>query len=121
MRLATRLTRHLPTTARFGAVGAILATRLAVGPLLGDTTGPTAITPDNLATGTAAVAQAAPTTTQLSPLPVTAAQSHIPLSGEQQHNAQQIVAAAKKMNLPPRAAVIAVATSMQETKLHNYG
>jgi hypothetical protein len=121
MRLATRLTRHLPTTARFGAVGAVLATRLAVGPLMGDTTGPTAITPDSLATGTAAVAQAAPTTTQLSPLPVHAQQSHIQLSGEQVHNAEQIVKAAKKMNLPPRAAVIAVATSMQESKLHNLG
>jgi hypothetical protein len=121
MRLATRLTRHLPTTARFGAVGAVLATRLAVGPLMGDTTGPTAVTPDSLATGAVAVAQAAPTHAQLSPLPVTAQQSHIPLSGEQQHNAQQIVAAAKKMGLPPRAAVIAVATSMQETKLHNLG
>ena len=121
MRLTTLLTRHLPTTARFGAVGAVLATRLAAGPLLGDTTGPTAITPDTLATGTAAVAQAAPSTAQLSPLPVTAAQSHIQLSDEQVHNAQQIVKAAQKMHLPPRAAVIAVATSMQETKLHNYG
>ena len=121
MRLATALTRHLPTTARFGAVGAVLATRLAVGPLLGETTGPAAITPDNLATGSAAVAQAAPSSTQLSPVPVTADQSHIPLSAEQQHNAQQIVHATKSMNLPPRAAVIAVATSMQETKLHNYG
>ena len=121
MRLSTRLTRHLPTTARFGAVGAVLATRLAVGPLLGDTTGPATVTPDNLAAGTAAVAQAAPSSAQLSPLPVTATQSHIPLSGEQQHNAQQIVKAAQHMGLPPRAAVIAVATSMQETKLHNYG
>src|SRR5215475_9610123 len=122
MRLSTRLTRHLPTTARFGAVGAVLATRLAVGPLLGDTaTGPAAVTPDNLAAGTAAVAQAAPSSAQLSPLPVTAQQSHIQLSGEQQHNAQQIVKAAQHMGLPPRAAVIAVATSMQETKLHNYG
>src|SRR5215468_3328239 len=121
MPIRDALTRHLPTTARFGAVGAVLATRLAVGPLLGDTTGPTAVTPDNLAAGTAAVAQAAPSSAQLSPLPVTATQSHIPLSGEQQHNAQQIVKAAQHMGLPPRAAVIAVATSMQETKLHNYG
>jgi hypothetical protein len=121
MRLRTALTRHLPTTARFGAVGAVLATRLAVGPLMGETTGPTAITPDTLATGTTAMAQAAPATSQLTPLPVTAQQSHLPLTGEQVHNAQQIVKAAQKMGLPPRAAVIAVATSMQESKLHNLG
>src|SRR5215475_1265093 len=121
MRLSTRLTRHLPTTARFGAVGAVLATRLAAGPLMGETTGPTAVTPETLATGSVAVAQAAPSTAQLSPLPVTAAQSHIQLSDEQVHNAQQIVKAAQKMHLPPRAAVIAVATSMQESKLHNLG
>src|SRR5215475_5706722 len=112
MRLSTRLTRHLPTTARFGAVGAVLATRLAVGPLLGDTTGPAAVTPDNLAAGSAAVAQAAPSTAQLSPLPATATQSHIQLSGEQPQNPQQIAQTAQHMCLPPRAAVIAVPTSM---------
>ncbi|MBO0868132.1 MAG: hypothetical protein J2P15_06165, partial [Micromonosporaceae bacterium] len=105
------LTRHLPTTARFGAIGAILATRLAVGPLVGDTTGPTSVSPDALNAGAAVVAaqHPAPTQAQLSPLPVTAAQSSIPLDAEQTHNAAQIVAAAKKMHLPPRAAVIAVA------------
>src|SRR5262245_13966104 len=123
MRIRDALTRHLPQTARFGAVGAILATRLAVGPLVGDTTGPTSVSPDALSTGAAVVAPqyAAPSQAQLTPLPVTAAQSQIQLSPEQEHNAQQIVKAAKKMNLPPRAAVIAVATSMQESKLENLG
>src|SRR5262249_2782491 len=86
------LTRNLPQTARYGAIGAVLATRLAVAPLIGDHTGPTAITPDTLTTGAVAVAQAAPSQSQLSPLPVVATQSHIPLTPEQQHNAQQIVA-----------------------------
>jgi hypothetical protein len=123
MRIRDALTRHLPQTARFGAVGAVLATRLAVGPLVGDTTGPTSVTPDALSAGAVAVAQAAPAPSQaqLRPLPVTSQQSYLQLSPQQEHNAQQIVKAAKKMNLPPRAAVIAVATSMQESKLENLG
>src|SRR5215470_2092641 len=100
MRIRDALTRHLPQTARFGAIGAILATRLAVAPLVGDaTSGPATVTPDSLATGAAAVAQVAPqhaapqhavpSAAQLTPLPVTAQQSHIPLSDEQVKNAEQ--------------------------------
>jgi len=37
------------------------------------------------------------------------------------NNARAIIHATKELNLPPRAAVIAVATSLQETKLRNYG
>jgi hypothetical protein len=48
-------------------------------------------------------------------------QSSIPLSGDQQANARAIVDATKKQGLDPRAAVIAVATSLQESKLHNLG
>ena len=48
-------------------------------------------------------------------------QSSINLDKDQINNAHAIVDAANAMHLPPRAAVIAVATSMQETKLHNYG
>jgi hypothetical protein len=48
-------------------------------------------------------------------------QSHIDTDGDQNNNIRAIVKASKEMNLPPRAAVIAVATSLQETKLRNYG
>jgi hypothetical protein len=40
---------------------------------------------------------------------------------EQKANADEIIAVGQKMNLPPRAQVIAVATSLQETQLNNYG
>ena len=48
-------------------------------------------------------------------------QSYIDLGGDQVDNAKAIIHATKEMNLPPRAAVIAVATSLQESKLHNLG
>ncbi len=48
-------------------------------------------------------------------------QSHIDTDGDQNSNIRAIVKASKEMKLPPRAAVIAVATSLQETKLRNYG
>ena len=48
-------------------------------------------------------------------------QSHIDTDSDQNNNIRAIVKASKEMNLPPRAAVIAVATSLQETKLRNYG
>ena len=48
-------------------------------------------------------------------------QSSITLSGTQKANAAAIVKASKEMRLPARAAVIAVATAMQESALHNYG
>ena len=48
-------------------------------------------------------------------------QSHIDTDGDQNNNIRAIIKASKEMNLPPRAAVIAVATSLQETKLRNYG
>jgi hypothetical protein len=62
-----------------------------------------------------------PSEKQLHPVATQGSQSDIPLSGDQMKNAQKIVDAGKAMGLPPRAWVIALATSMQETKLHNYG
>jgi Spy/CpxP family protein refolding chaperone len=49
------------------------------------------------------------------------AQSHIDLDGEQTANAKAIIAATKKAGLPERAAVISIATSLQESKLQNLG
>jgi hypothetical protein len=48
-------------------------------------------------------------------------QSYINLGGDQVDNAKAIIHATKEMKLPPRAAVIAVATSLQESKLQNLG
>jgi murein DD-endopeptidase MepM/ murein hydrolase activator NlpD len=43
------------------------------------------------------------------------------LNKEQIHNAAIIVAAGQQMQVPPRGWVIAVATALQESTLHNYG
>ncbi|MFC0033249.1 hypothetical protein ACFFMM_27380 [Micromonospora chaiyaphumensis] len=52
---------------------------------------------------------------------VQGAQSKIDLNGEQTANAKAIIAATKKAGLPERAAVISIATSLQESKLENLG
>ncbi|WP_433287586.1 hypothetical protein [Micromonospora sp. CA-244673] len=52
---------------------------------------------------------------------VQGAQSKIELNGEQTANAKAIIAATKKAGLPERAAVISIATSLQESKLENLG
>ncbi|MEH1169531.1 hypothetical protein V6V47_29540 [Micromonospora sp. CPCC 205539] len=48
-------------------------------------------------------------------------QSRITLDGEQTADAKAIIAATKKAGLPARAAVISIATSLQESKLENLG
>ncbi|SBT41774.1 hypothetical protein [Micromonospora narathiwatensis] len=52
---------------------------------------------------------------------VQGAQSKIDLNGEQTANAKAIIAATKKAGMPERAAVISIATSLQESKLENLG
>jgi hypothetical protein len=64
---------------------------------------------------------ATPNTDQLLPNGVPADQQSIDMTPERLDNAKQIVEAGKQMNMPPRAWVIAVATSMQEAKLENLG
>jgi hypothetical protein len=63
----------------------------------------------------------APTIDQLHPTGIQGPQSDLSISTGQMRNAQKIIQAGQAMDLPPRAWVIAVATSMQETKLMNYG
>ncbi len=63
----------------------------------------------------------APTGEQLHPLGVSAAQQHFTPTPEQMSNAKAIVDTGKAMGLPPRAWVIAVATSLQESNLKNLG
>jgi pimeloyl-ACP methyl ester carboxylesterase len=64
-----------------------------------------------------------PTNDQLMPngVPDANGQSSLDLNKDQINNAHAIINAANAMHLSPRAAVIAVATAMQETKLTNYG
>jgi hypothetical protein len=63
----------------------------------------------------------APPESDLIPQGTQGDQVAVPLTGDQVRNAKEIVDTGKQLDLPPRAAVIAVATSLQETKLHNYG
>ena len=62
-----------------------------------------------------------PSRDRLVPRGVQGEQSSIPLSGEQSGNVKAIVKATKKAGLDERAAVIAVGTSLQESKLENLG
>jgi hypothetical protein len=64
---------------------------------------------------------AAPSDSDLHPVAVTADQQTFTPSAEQLKNAKAIMDAGKAMNLSPRAWEIAVATSLQETGLHNIG
>jgi hypothetical protein len=78
--------------------------------------------PHTPAATAAAVVQAdKPGKDQLIPHGTQGNQSRIDLNGEQKANAKAIIAATKKAGLDERAAVIAVATSLQEAKLDNLG
>ncbi len=62
-----------------------------------------------------------PSRDKLVPHGVRGAQSRIDISAEQAENVKAIVKATKKAGLDERAAVIAVGTSLQESKLENLG
>jgi hypothetical protein len=66
-------------------------------------------------------AVAAPSLQELHPIGTPVGQATLPLSPDLMKNAQAIIQAGQAMGLPPRAWVIAVATSIQETKLVNCG
>jgi hypothetical protein len=63
----------------------------------------------------------APTGKALSPRRITMHQSTIKIGKAQMANAKKIIVEGQRRHLPPRAWVIALSTSLQETKLHNYG
>ncbi|ROT25098.1 hypothetical protein, partial [Micromonospora sp. HM5-17] len=48
-------------------------------------------------------------------------QARIPLNADQTNNVKEIIKATKKAGMDERAAVIAIATSLQESKLENLG
>ena len=101
-----------------GIAGLAVAGGLAAGPLNHDTTAPVE------STGPAAVAliQAdKPDTAKLIPHGVQGKQSHITLDDEQIANVKAIIAATKKSDMDERAAVVAIATALQESKLENLG
>ncbi len=121
MTTRNRFLNLLPTIDRTRK--AILSAALIAGVAAGPITGTHANTATSLQRSpvVAAQATAAPSTQDLMPNGVPGDQSTLNLDDEQKANAAAIVKASQDMHLPPRAAVIAVATSMQETKLHNYG
>jgi hypothetical protein len=62
-----------------------------------------------------------PATRALLPKTVHGAQASFKPTAAQKRNAAAIVKAGRDMKLPPRAMVMAVACSLQESSLHNYG
>jgi len=100
----------------------VLIAGIATGPLTGTTphTDTAATHVAGVMTGQSAPAPV-PSQSQLMPDGVAGYQSQIALGSTQIDNAKAIIKATKEEKMPPRAAVIAVATSMQETKLNNYG
>jgi hypothetical protein len=71
--------------------------------------------------GDDAYAASPPSLVQLHPTGIPGPQSDFSISAGQLRNAHEIIRAGQAMGLPARAWVIAVATSIQETKLINYG
>ncbi|BCB90556.1 hypothetical protein [Phytohabitans suffuscus] len=100
----------------------------AGGALLGPTTAALA-SPAHEAAATAAPATVAvadvkpdkPGMDKLVPHGVQGSQSSVKLSDEQLANAKSIISATKKSGMDERAAVVAIATSLQESKLENLG
>jgi hypothetical protein len=70
---------------------------------------------------TAAVAADKPDTAKLVPNGVQGAQQDVEWNAEQVANAKAIIEATKANGMDERAAVIAVATAMQESTLNNFG
>ncbi|WP_425570787.1 hypothetical protein [Rugosimonospora acidiphila] len=124
-------------THKRAAASVALIAGVAAGPLAGTATAASAhpgtdspastalngVTGGSVATGGSAATGGAPSAGQLLPegAPAAFTQSSLDLDSAQIDNAHTIVAASNALHLPPRAAVIAVATSMQESKLENLG
>ncbi|MFC7545783.1 hypothetical protein [Plantactinospora sp. GCM10030261] len=150
-RTSTVATRSLPAVARaplprrtiYAATGLTVAAAFSGGQLVTTTTpapGPTpatvtvapeaSVAPDagvpretgeTGAAGSRAGGGATPSTEALIPHGTQGQQARIHLTPAQTDNARAIIRTAKKQGLPERAAVIGVATSLQESKLQNLG
>jgi hypothetical protein len=120
---ARALTTTSPKVRAIVAGGALAIMAGIAGPVALTQTGHEAYASpaSSVAMATVANASTAPSDNQLHPTGIQGSQSDLSLSTDQLNNAKKIVQAGQAMGLPPRAWVIAVATSMQETKLNNYG
>jgi hypothetical protein len=100
-----------------GVAGVAFAGGMFAGPVSGHVDGAA------LAAGkpVAAVQAEKPDTGKLMPHGVPSGQSKIDLDDEQTANVKAIVAATKKAGMDERAAVVAIATALQESKLENLG
>ncbi|MFY1697980.1 hypothetical protein [Solwaraspora sp. WMMA2101] len=107
----------LRTTA-LGIAGLTLAGGAIAGPALAADHAPTALAAPAAA---AASDSGSVDTAKLIPHGVQGEQSRITLSGEQTDNVKGIIAATKKAGMDERAAVVAIATALQESKLENLG
>ncbi|WP_038841693.1 hypothetical protein [Salinispora arenicola] len=98
-----------------GIAGLALSTGVVAGPL-------TTLTDTTPAPAAAAAVQVAkPDTDTLIPHGTQGEQSRIDLGDEQVSNVKAIIEATKKAGMDERAAVVAIATSLQESKLENLG
>ncbi|MCW3820330.1 hypothetical protein ONA91_38460 [Micromonospora sp. DR5-3] len=100
-----------------GVAGLAFTGGVFAGPIAAHAAAPTAAAGKPVA----AVQADKPDMGKLIPHGVQGAQSKITLNDEQTANAKAIIAATKKAGLPERAAVISIATSLQESKLENLG
>ncbi|MBQ1073259.1 hypothetical protein KBX06_08785 [Micromonospora sp. C31] len=101
-----------------GIAGLAFAGGVAAGPLT-DTTH-SAPTVDTTPVAVAVQADK-PDMGKLVPHGVQGTQSHVDLTDEQVANVKAIIAATKKAGMDERAAVVSIATALQESKLENLG
>ncbi|SCL31654.1 hypothetical protein GA0070616_4306 [Micromonospora nigra] len=113
------MTSKLLRKSVLGVAGLAFAGGMVAGPVSGAVAAPAEAAP------VTAVVQAEkagkPDMGKLVPHGVQGAQSRIDLSDEQVANAKAIVAATKKAGMDERAAVVAIGTALQESKLENLG
>ncbi|SCL17363.1 hypothetical protein [Micromonospora inyonensis] len=100
--------------------GLTAAAGIAAGPGLSQDTTP-AVTTTPVAATQQVTADKPVSTDKLLPNGVPAGQSTVPLTDEQKANAKAIIEATKKNGMDERAAVVAIATALQESKLENLG
>jgi hypothetical protein len=103
-----------------GIAGLAVAGGLAAGPLNHDTTSTAAAAVDGKPVAVAVQAER-PGVEKLIPHGVQGEQSRIELDDEQTANVKAIIAATKKAGMDERAAVVAIGTALQESKLENLG
>jgi hypothetical protein len=123
--LNTTLTSYTPRTRRaaLGATALVFTGGALAGPvgtaLAADHSADKSAVSD--AAGTREATTTKPSMEKLIPHGTQGAQSRITLTDEQRGNAKAIVEATKKAGMDERAAVVAIATALQESKLQNLG